>query len=117
MISRLLAPLTRNRHITPSLPHSLSPLLNPRPDPRINKQPDRRRNKHKHHDFILRAIPLKASRQDIFFLCTLTDGQVVVEAEFAVAVGTSGLFGVGRGGGGESDDGAVGEAGAFAEGC
>lgn len=80
------------------------------------------------YDLVLVAVALEAGGDDVFFFGVFADGEVVFEAEGAVALGAGGGGGSGGeeaggwvGGGGvvvegaEGNDGAVCEAGAFAE--
>lgn len=117
-----LIPLPRYGHVTPP---PLPPRLNPRPNPRPPQQAPRHKYKPQNHNLILRRVPLKTSSHD--FLLLLALAETIPEAELAVAIVATllararaqfeGEGGFGGGGGGvEGDDGAVAEAGAFAEG-
>lgn len=96
------------------------------------QQPKRGTDKPQHNNLVLGAIPLEAGRDDVLLLGVLADGQVLRDAERAVALAAGGSGGGARfqerGGAGEQvrsgcgfglgrqlDDGAVGEACAFAE--
>jgi hypothetical protein len=116
------------------------PLLQQSPHPSPHQQPYSSRNEQKDNNLILPAIALETSREDILLLCAFAEGDSLSEAECAVAfvagraavAGCAGFekvrdwkverrrggrvrLGVGVGGA-ELDDGAVVEAGAFAEG-
>ena len=99
----------------------LLPILQHLPYARPTKQANRTRNERQNYNLVLPAIPLKTRRKNILILDFVTYRQSLVLAELFIACRTS------RGGsadlevrGGwlgclERDDGAVGEAGAFAE--
>ncbi|OSS54635.1 hypothetical protein B5807_00715 [Epicoccum nigrum] len=118
----LLIPLPgRNWHVTPP---PFPPSIHPRPHPCISQQPPGHEYKPQHHDLILGRVPLETSSHDLVLLLALAE--TITQAELAVAVVAALLAragaqlqqaGFGGGGGGvEGDDGAVAEAGAFAEG-
>lgn len=101
----------------------LSPLVYPGPDSRVAQQPHSRRNERQHDDLVFCRVPLEARCEDVLLLFALTEA--VAQTELAIAVVTR-LFACARAqfkirfrgcaGGLESDNGAVAEACAFAEG-
>jgi len=97
--------------------HSLHNLPHTRPP----KQAQSRSDKRQHDYLVLPAVPLETGRKHIFLLSIFADGKALGKAESSVAHCTccscSAEVEVSSGGimGGEGDDGAVAEAGAFAE--
>ncbi|KAI9744114.1 MAG: hypothetical protein M1818_002266 [Claussenomyces sp. TS43310] len=131
---------SRDRNILPQvirqLPRGAGPPREDLLDGGPSQQADGGGDEKQDDDLILGAVALEAHGEDIFLLGVVTDGQVLAEAEGAIAAVARGRVGGAAGQGGaheervvaaavargdaavgpELDDGAVGEAGAFAEG-
>lgn len=103
----------------------LDPSLNPRPDPRPYQQSCSDPQEDEHDGLVFGRVALEARREHIVLLRALADGQIIVEAELAIAVRTSACsfrctmtwIGGGVLRDTKRDDSAVGETGAFAKGC
>lgn len=84
--SRFSLPRPTDSRVVPPPNCPFPPLLPPRLYPRPNQESHRREYEQIDYHLILRAIPLKACRENIILLSLFAYRQVVAQAEFLGAV-------------------------------